>query len=168
MATHKELQGLALMWDSIRFAYTVFGYIVWDWGTDPLANHWVPLYTVPPHLIVQYLRAHPDVTYTVLAMLDVQRTSDFVHQFKDAILMPPPGDIGHRHTVHDPRYQAGRAVFPSYIEKTILEVLERLNAQVKVGKLLAAMCLSDRNDDSNEAFEALVNFEPVAFEKQEG
>ena len=119
------------MWDAIRMAYTVFGFIVWDWPIDPFANHWVPLYTVPAHLVAQYLRAHPDVAHTVLALLDVHRCRDIIHQFKDVVLMPPPGHIGHTHTVHDPRYKEGRAIFPNWIEKTIIEALDKLAATVK-------------------------------------
>ena len=111
MSAHKELQGLALMFDAVRRAYTVFGYIVWDWGNDPFGNHWEPLYTVPAHLVAQYLRAHPDLAYTVLALLNGQ-FSDCVGQAGNVILMPPPGDIGHVHTPHDPRYKEGRDQLP--------------------------------------------------------
>ena len=170
MTAHRELQGLAVMWDAVRFAYTVFGYIVWDWGADPFGNHWVPLYTVPAHLIVQYLRAHPDVSYSVLALLDTKRSSDLMLKTGEVVLMPPPGDIGHTHTPHDPRYKEGRAVFPNFIEKTILEALDALNVQVEVSCYMFKRCLKVQNglfdlSLATEAIESLVTFEPSRLDR---
>ena len=139
MGVFKEMQGLAFMWDGISLRYTVFAYVVWDWGVDPFVNHWVPLYTVPAHITLVYLRAHPEVITFVSSMLEIPSAFSISSQYDHLkpeqrprlMLMPPPGEQGHIPTLYnDPRYHEGAQNFPSFMEQRVLDQLLKLDVSI--------------------------------------